>query len=282
MPIKHHKPTTPGRRVSSVQDFSDITKTRPEKSLVTRRKSIAGRNNTGSITVRHRGGGVKKLYRIIDFKRNLFDVEASVKAIEYDPNRGPRIALIEYANGKKAYVIATEGMKVGDTLMSSAQRIEAKPGARMPLKYIPVGLFVHDLEVMPGKGGQLVRGAGTAAQLQVLEAGMAQMKLPSGEVRLISQDCMATVGRVGNPDYKLVRYGKAGRQRMRGWRPTVRGKAMNPVDHPHGGGEGRSSIGLKRRGPQTPWGHKALGVKSRRPDKWSDKFIVERRKKKKK
>lgn len=276
MPIKVYKPTTPGRRNSSVQDFSDVTKIIPERSLTVKLKSKSGRNNTGKITVRHRGGGVKQLYRIIDFKRQKFDEAATVTAIEYDPNRGPRLALIEYADKTKAYMIAPAGMVVGDTVMSSDHRIEATPGARMPLEFIPVGLFVHSIELSPGDGGKMVRGAGNSAQLQVLEGKYAQLKLPSGEVRLVKKECAATIGANSNPDYKLVRYGKAGRKRKMGWRPTVLGKSMNPVDHPHGGGEGHSPIGL-RGGPKTPWGKKAMGVKTRKRTKWSNKFIVSRR-----
>ena len=281
MSVKVYKPTTPGRRKSSVQDFSDITKTKPEKSLTTPLKRKAGRNNTGRITVRHRGGGRKRLYRVVDFVRQKYDMPATVEAIEYDPNRGPRIVLVSYSDNTKSYLLAPAGIKVGDTMMSSQKKIEATVGARMPLRYIPVGLFVYNVEVTPGKGGQLVRGAGAGAQLQVIEGGRAQVKLPSGEVRTLSQDAMATVGRVGNSDYQLVRWGKAGRRRHLGWKPIVKGKNMNPVDHPHGGGEGHSPIGLKRRGPQTPWGKKAFGVKTRQRGKWSNKFIIKRRGKKK-
>lgn len=281
MAVKVYKPTTPGRRKSSVQDFSDITKKRPEKSLTTILKKNAGRNNTGKITVRHRGGGTKRLYRIIDFKRSNFDVEGTVSSIEYDPNRGARIALVNFADNTKSYILASDGMKVGDKVVSSQNKVEATSGNRMPLKHIPVGLFVYNIELTPGKGGQIVKGAGTGSQLQVLEGGMAQLKLPSGEVRMVSEDCSATVGKVSNADYKLVRWGKAGRMRHKGWRPTVKGKNMNPVDHPHGGGEGHSPIGLKV-GPKTPWGKKAMGVKTREKGKWSDKFIVKRRKGKKK
>ena len=253
MAVKKYKPTTPGRRRSSVQDFSDITKTKPEKSLTASLNRKSGRNNTGKITVRHRGGGVKRLYRIVDFKRTKFDVEAEVKAVEYDPNRGARIILVEYTDGEKAYYVAPKGIKVGDKLMSSNGKIDAKLGNRMPLENIPVGLFVYNVEMTPGKGGQLARGAGNGAQLQVSEGKNAQLKLPSGEVRLIKKECLASVGTVSNPDLALVRWGKAGRMRMKGWRPTVKGKNMNPVDHPHGGGEGHSPIGLKR-GPKNPWG----------------------------
>lgn len=277
MPVKVYKPTTPGRRKSSVQDFSDITKRFPEKSLVKTLKKNSGRNNTGKITVRHQGGGVKRLYRIVDFKRFKFDVPAIVEAIEYDPNRGARIALVKYQDEEKSYILAANGIKVGDKVVSSKNKIDAAVGNRMPLEFIPVGLFVHDVELTPGKGGQIVRGAGSSAQLQVLEGKYAQLKLPSGEVRLIKKECLATVGRVSNPDFQLVRYGKAGRKRKLGIRPRVKGKNMNPIDHPHGGGEGHSPIGL-RGGPKTPWGKKARGVKTRKPDKWSNKFIVSRRK----
>lgn len=278
MPIKSYHPTSAGRRKASVQDFSDITKQRPTKSLLATLKRKSGRNNSGRITVRHQGGGAKQRYRLVDFNRSLYDMPGAVEAIEYDPNRGPRIALIRYANGVQSYMLAPEGLKVGDSILSSKEKIEAVIGARMPLKHIPVGLFVHDVELTPGKGGQLARGAGASAQLQVFEGGYAQLRLPSGEIRLVGDACMATVGRVGNADYQLVRYGKAGRMRHRGIRPRVKGKNMNPVDHPHGGGEGHSPIGLKG-GPKTPWGKKALGVKTRRPGKWSDHFIISRRKK---
>lgn len=280
MTVRRYKPTTPGRRKASVQDFSDITKKKPEKALVKPLKKKAGRNRSGKITVRHRGGGAKRRYRLVDFKRIKFDVEAEVKAIEYDPNRGARIALVEYTDGGKSYILAAEGMKAGDKVMSSEKKIEAKAGNRMPLEKIPVGLFVYNVELTPGKGGQIVRGAGTGAQLQVVEGKYAQLKLPSGEVRLVKKTCLATIGNVSNPDYNLVRWGKAGRMRHKGWRPTVKGKAMNAVDHPHGGGEGHSPIGMKK-GPKTPWGKKALGVKTREKGKWSDKFIVQRRKKRK-
>ncbi|MFH1946981.1 MAG: 50S ribosomal protein L2 [Candidatus Magasanikbacteria bacterium] len=280
MAVRKYKPTTPGRRKSSVQDFSDITKKSPEKSLLAPMKSKAGRNNTGKITVRHRGGGVKKMYRMVDFKRRDLNVEFEVKTIEYDPNRGARIMLVESADGKKAYYLAPDGLKVGDKVVTSQEAIEARPGNRMPLEKIPVGLSIYNVELTPGKGGQIVRGAGNNAQLQVVEGDYAQIKLPSGEVRLIQKKCLATVGMVSNPDYRLIRWGKAGRRRMLGWKPIVKGKNMNPVDHPHGGGEGHSPIGL-RGGPKTKWGKKAMGVKTRKPGKWSDKFILNRRKSKK-
>ena len=277
MAVKKYKPTTPGRRGASVQDFSDVTKKRPEKSLVERLKRHSGRNNTGKIMVRHRGGGAKKLYRIIDFKRYAFDKQAEVIAIEYDPNRGPRIALIQYEDGKKSYILAAAGMKVGDKVLSSDKKIEAVVGNRMPLEHIPTGLFVYNLEITPGKGGQMVRGAGNGAQLQVVEGKFAQLKLPSGEVRLVKKENLATIGKVSNSDYKLVRLGKAGRRRHMGWRPTVRGKAINPVDHPHGGGEGKTSGG---RDPVSPWGQSAKGLKTRK-NKTTNKYIISRRRKRK-
>lgn len=280
MAVKLYKPTINSRRKASVQDFSDVTKMTPEKSLTVSLKQHSGRNNTGKITVRHRGGGVKRLYRVVDFKRTNFDVQGTVIAIEYDPNRGPRLALVEYADGTKAYIICPKGLEVGSKVMSSQKRIEPTIGAHMPLEFIPVGMFVYNIELQPGKGGQLVRGAGLGAQIQTIEGKYAQIKLPSGEVRMIPKVCLATVGQVGNSDFKLVRLGKAGRRRWLGWRPTVRGKVMNPVDHPHGGGEGRNSIGLKG-GPKTPWGKKALGVKTRKNKKSSSKLIVQSRKSRK-
>jgi len=281
MAVKVYKPTTPGRRKSSVQDFSDITKTKPERSLTKMMNKKAGRNNTGKITVRHRGAGVKRMYRIIDFKRLNLNEKGTVTAVEYDPNRGPRIILVEYPSNKKVYLLGYEGVKVGDSVMSSDKKIDAVPGARMTLENIPVGMFVYNVELQPAKGGQMVRGAGLAAQIQAIEGKFAQLKLPSGEMRLVKKECMASIGRVGNSDFRLVRWGKAGRMRMKGWRPIVKGKNMNPVDHPHGGGEGHSPIGLKS-GPKTPWGKTALGKRTRKKGKASDKFIVQRRKKKKK
>ncbi|PIZ95163.1 MAG: 50S ribosomal protein L2 [Candidatus Magasanikbacteria bacterium CG_4_10_14_0_2_um_filter_37_12] len=278
MPVKKYKPTTPGRRQSSVQDFSDITKSKPEKTLTKRLKSHSGRNNTGQITVRHRGGAVKKLYRVIDFKRLRLDEVAEVIAIEYDPNRGARIVLVQYTDGTKSYFLAAKGMKVGDKLISSKGKVEATVGNRMRLEDIPVGLFVYNIELSAGKGGQIVRGAGNGAQVQTLEGKFAQLKLPSGEVRLFSKECFATIGTVSNSDYNLVRWGKAGRRRHLGWRPIVKGKNMNPVDHPHGGGEGHSPIGL-RGGPKTPWGKKAMGLKTRIKGKPSDALILRRKNK---
>lgn len=277
MPIKVYKPTTAARRKSSVQDFSDITKIEPEKSLTVRLQRKSGRNNTGKITVRHQGGGAKRLYRLVDFQQRKFDVPAEVKAIEYDPNRGARIILVEYADGDKSYFLAPQGIKIGDKLISSQNKVEAKVGNRMPLEHIPVGLFVYNIELTSGKGGQIVRGAGNGAQFQVMEGDYAQLKLPSGEVRFVKKNCLATIGMVSNQDYNLIRWGKAGRIRKRGVRPTVKGKNMNPVDHPHGGGEGHSPIGL-RGGPKTMWGKKARGVKTRKPGKWSEKFILKGRK----
>jgi len=279
MAVRVYKPTTPGRRKSSVQDFSDITKTKPERSLTKRLYKKAGRNNTGQITIRHRGGGTKRLYRMIDFKRTRFDEEAEVTAVEYDPNRGARIVLVQYADGTKSYFLAAEGVKVGDKLVSTQGSVDANPGNRMPLKHVPVGMTVYNIEMTPGRGGQMVRGAGTGAQIQTSEGGFAQLKLPSGEIRLVKNDCLGTVGRVSNSDYNLVRWGKAGRMRYRGIRPTVRGKVMNPVDHPHGGGEAANPIGLKA-GPKTPWGKKAYGVKTRKKNKPSSKLILKRRKRK--
>ncbi len=280
MSVKLYKPTTNGRRQASAPDFSDLTSRKPVKSLVRVLKKNSGRNNQGIITVRHRGGGVKRLYRDVDFKQVNFDVTGTIKTIEYDPNRGARVAYVEYANEAKAYVIVPQGMKVGDKIMSSNKAIESNVGNRMPLEFIPTGLFVYNIELTPGKGGQMVRGAGVGAQLQTVEGRYAQLKMPSGEVRMVLKECLASVGQVGNTDHKLVRLGKAGRMRLKGWRPVVRGKVMNPVDHPHGGGEGRNPIGLKG-GPKTPWGKKALGIKTRRT-KASDKLILERRNRKKK
>ena len=276
MSVKRYKPTTAGRRLSSVDTFDDLTKNKkPEKQLLQIRKNKAGRTN-GKITVRHRGGGARRYVRQIDFRQNKFDVPARVAAIEYDPNRGARLALLHYADGEKAYMIAPVGLVVDQIIMNSFKKIEPQIGNRFPLEFIPVGMHIYNIELQPGKGGQLVRGAGASAQLMAVEGKCATIKLPSGEVRLIPRGCLATIGQVSNPDYRLIRWGKAGRMRYRGIRPTVRGKAMNPVDHPHGGGEGRSPIGLKK-GPKTPTGKKALGVKTRRRQV-SDKFIIQRRK----
>jgi large subunit ribosomal protein L2 len=279
MPVTTYKPTTPGRRKSSVDSFVDITKNKPEKSLVVGLSKKSGRNNTGRITVRHRGGGAKRLYRLVDFTRNNFDQVAEVKSIEYDPNRGARVALVEYKSGVKSYILAAAGLKPGEKLLSSNKPIEAKSGNRMPIEFIPVGLFVYNVELMPSKGGQLVRGAGTGAQLMGIEGKFAQLKMPSGEVRTVPKEAAASIGTLSNPDKRLVRLGKAGRRRHLGFRPTVKGKNMNPVDHAHGGGEGHSPIG-QRRGPQTVYGKTAMGVRTRKKGKWSDSAIVRSRRKK--
>ncbi|MBI4457743.1 50S ribosomal protein L2 [Candidatus Uhrbacteria bacterium] len=276
MPIKMYKPVTLGRRLSSVDSFEDITKTEPEKSLIVNRKKMAGRNAQGKITVRHRGGGAAQFVRIVDFKQDKYGVPAKVAAIEYDPLRGARLALLHYADGEKRYIVAPQGVVVGETLLSSKEQIEVKPGNRMPLEKMPVGVQVHNIELSPGKGGMVARGAGNVASLLALEGDHAQLKLPSGEVRMFAKECMATIGMVSNPDHRLIRWGKAGRTRHRGRRPEVRGKVMNPVDHPHGGGEGKQPIGLKH--PKTKWGKPALGVKTRNKKKASWKFIVKRRK----
>jgi large subunit ribosomal protein L2 len=272
MGIKKVKPTSPGRRFMTVSDFSEITKKEPEKSLVEPLKKRAGRNTQGRISVRHRGGGHKRLYRIIDFKRDKDGVPAKVAAIEYDPNRSARIALLHYADGEKRYIIAPLGLKVGDKVMSG-EEAEVKPGNALPLKKIPVGTFIHNIEMKPGKGGQLVRSAGAGAQIMAKEGKYAQVRLPSGEIRLIHLECKATIGQVGNVEHELVNLGKAGRSRWLGRRPTVRGTAMNPIDHPHGGGEGKSGPG---RHPVTPWGKPTIGYKTRKK-KPSDKYILKRR-----
>lgn len=279
MPIKVYKPTSSGRRQSSVDAFADVTKHKPEKSLIEILPAKSGRNNQGRITVRHQGGGAKKYYRLVDFNQKKYDLPAKVLAIEYDPNRGPRVALIVYADGVKSYILAPEGIVVGDSVVSSLKEIEAKTGNRMPLEFIPAGLMVHNIELAPGNGGKLARGAGLSAQLSGIEGAYAQIRLPSGETRAVQKECRATVGILGNSDRRLIRWGKAGRVRHRGIRPTVKGKNMNPVDHPHGGGEGHSPIGQKR-GPQTVYGKPARGVKTRQRGKWSDKFIIQSRKKK--
>ncbi|MCD5405288.1 50S ribosomal protein L2 [Peptococcaceae bacterium] len=275
MPIKKFKPTSPGRRFVTVSDFSDITKTEPEKSLVVPLKKNAGRNSSGRITVRHKGGGHKRMYRIIDFKRDKDGVPAKVAAIEYDPNRSARIALLHYLDGEKRYIIAPHGLQVGQ-MVESGPDADIKVGNALPLANIPVGTIIHNIELYPGHGGQLVRSAGTSAQLMAKEGKYATIRLPSGEMRLVLQTCRATIGQVGNIDHENITIGKAGRSRWLGIRPAVRGSAMNPVDHPHGGGEGKAPIG---RHPVTPWGKPALGVRTRRKNKPTDKFIVKRRKK---
>lgn len=276
MPIRSYKPTSPGRRGMTVSTFEEITKLEPERRLVTRLKVHAGRNSAGKITVRHRGGGHKRLYRVIDFKRDKFGVPARVVSIEYDPNRSARIALLSYADGEKRYIIAPLGLMVGDVLTSGPDA-EIKVGNALPIQRIPLGTLIHNIELQPGRGGQLVRSAGTSAQIIAKEGDYAQVRLPSGEVRLIHQRCMATIGQVGNVEHSHISLGKAGRSRWLGRRPTVRGSAMDPASHPHGGGEGRAPIGMP--GPKTPWGKPALGYKTRRT-KRSDKFIVHRRERK--
>jgi len=274
MAIKKFKPTSPGRRFMTVSTFDEITKKEPEKSLVKTLKSSGGRNAQGRITARHRGGGHKRKYRIIDFKRDKDNIPAKVTAIEYDPNRSANIALLTYADGEKRYIIAPLGLKPGDEVMSG-EKADIKPGNCLPLKNIPVGTIIHNIELKAGKGAQLVRSAGTAAQLMAKEGKYAHVRLPSGEVRLIRMECKATIGQVGNIDHENISLGKAGRNRWKGRRPRVRGSAMNPVDHPHGGGEGKAPIG--RKSPVTPWGQPTLGYKTRKR-KTSDKYILRRRK----
>ena len=274
MAIKKYNPTSPARRNMTVSTFEEITKTEPEKSLVEILKSKAGRNNQGKITVRHQGGGHKRKFRVIDFKRDKVDVLATVSAIEYDPNRSANIALLTYVDGEKRYIIAPNGLKVGDSVISSTTA-DIKVGNALPLKNIPVGTIIHNIELKAGKGAQLVRSAGNSAQLMAKEGDYAQVRLPSTEVRMIRIECKATIGQVGNLDHENISMGSAGRNRHLGWRPTVRGSVMNPVDHPHGGGEGRSPIG--RPGPVTPWGKPTLGYKTRNKKKSSSKFIVKRR-----
>ena len=273
MSIKVYNPTTNARRGMSVTDYSELSKVAPEKSLLRPLKKNSGRNNYGRITVRHHGGGNRRKYRVIDFKRTKFDVEAIVKTLEYDPNRSAHIALIEYADGVKSYILAPVGLKVGDKVVAGPTA-DIKPGNALPLTNIPVGTFIHNVELYPGKGGQLARAAGNAAQLMAKEGVYALLRLPSGELRNVPVECMATIGQVGNTDHENVKIGKAGRTRHLGIRPTVRGSVMNPNDHPHGGGEGKSPIG--RPGPVTPWGKPALGYKTRKKKKQSDKLIVKR------
>lgn len=274
MAIKVFKPTTNARRNMSVTDYSVLSKVEPEKSLLAPIKKNSGRNSYGRITVRHRGGGNRRKYRIIDFKRQKFDVPAKVLTLEYDPNRSAFIALIQYEDGEKAYIIAPQGLKVGDTVVAG-ENADIKPGNALPLSAIPTGTFIHNVELYPGRGAQLARAAGNMAQLMAKENGMALLRLPSGELRNVPESCMATIGQVGNTDHENVKIGKAGRKRNMGWRPTVRGSVMNPNDHPHGGGEGKSPVG--RPGPVTPWGKPALGYKTRKTHNRSDKFIVRRR-----
>ncbi len=273
MALKTYRPTSPGRRGMSGSTFEEITKVKPEKSLLLPLKKKAGRNNQGRITVRHRGSGVKRKLRLIDFKRNKFGVPGRVAAIEYDPNRSANIALIFYADGEKRYILAPSELSVGD-IIKSGDDAEVKPGNALLLRLIPSGTLIHNIELQKGRGGQLVRSAGAAAQLMGKEGEYALVRLPSGEVRRIRTDCVATIGQVGNIDHQGINLGKAGRKRWMGWRPTVRGSAMSPRDHPHGGGEGRSPIGMP--GPKTPWGKPALGYRTRK-SKASDKMIIKRR-----
>ena len=274
MGIKTYNPYTPSRRHMTGSDFSEITTNKPEKSLVVTLKKNSGRNNQGKITVRHRGGGTRRKYRLVDFKRFKDDIPATVKTIEYDPNRTANIALITYADGQKSYILAPEGLKVGMTILNGPNA-EIRPGNCLPLANIPIGTIVHNIEMHPGKGGQMVRSAGTGAQLMAKEGKYATLRLPSGEMRMVPINCRASIGTIGNGDHNLINIGKAGRVRHMGFRPTVRGSVMNPNDHPHGGGEGRAPIG--RPGPSTPWGKPAMGLKTRKKNKQSDKLIVRRR-----
>ena len=275
MGMKHFKAYTPSRRNMTVSDFAEITKKTPEKSLLAKKKKNAGRNSYGRITVRHQGGGNRQKYRIIDFKRQKDDIEATVIGIEYDPNRSSNIALIEYTDGERAYILAPQGLKDGDKVISG-ESVDIKPGNCMPISSIPVGTLIHNIELNPKQGGKFVKAAGQSAQLMAKEGKYAHVRLPSGEMRLILTNCRATIGVIGNSDHENVKIGKAGRKRHMGIRPTVRGSVMNPVDHPHGGGEGRAPIG--HAGPLTPWGKPALGYKTRNKKKQSNKFIVKRRK----
>ena len=275
MGMKHFNPYTPSRRNMTVSTFDEITKKTPEKSLLAKKKENAGRNNYGRITVRHQGGGNRQKYRIIDFKRRKDDMTATVIGIEYDPNRSANIALIQYEDGEKAYILAPVGLTDGDKVISG-QKADIKPGNCMPIESIPVGTMIHNIELNPGQGGKLVRSAGQSAQLMAKEGKYSHVRLPSGEMRLILTKCRATIGTVGNTDHDTMKIGKAGRKRHMGIRPTVRGSVMNPVDHPHGGGEGRAPVG--HAGPMTPWGKPALGYKTRNKKKLSNKFIVKRRK----
>ena len=274
MSIKIYNPTTNARRNMSVTDYTELSKNGPERSLLAPLNKNSGRNSYGRITVRHRGGGNRKKYRIIDFKRDKFDMGAQVLSIEYDPNRSAHIALLQYEDGEKRYILAPAGLKAGDTVEAGANA-DIKPGNALPLANIPTGTFIHNVELYPGRGGQLARAAGNAAQLMAKEGAYALLRLPSGELRNVSVNCMATIGQEGNVDHENVKIGKAGRKRHMGWRPTVRGSVMNPNDHPHGGGEGKSPIG--RPGPVTPWGKPALGYKTRAKKNRSDKMIVKRR-----
>ena len=273
MPVKKYKPTSPGRRDMTGHTFEELTRSKPTRSLLSQKRRRGGRNNMGRITVRHRGGGHKRRYRLIDFRRDKLNIPAKVESIEYDPNRSARIALLLYADGERRYIIAPLGLRVGDSVMSGVDA-DVRVGNTLPIRSIPVGSLVHNVELQPGRGGQLARAAGTSAQLLAKEGTYAQLRLPSGEVRRVHENCMATVGQVGNTDHGNIKLGKAGRRRWLGWRPTVRGTAMDPNSHPHGGGEGRSPIGMP--GPKTPWGKPAMGLRTRR-NKRTDKYIVRRR-----
>ncbi len=274
MPVKVYKPTSAGRRGMTGHSFEEITRSRPERSLTEALRRKGGRNNTGRITVRHRGGGHKRRYRLIDWKRDKFDSTAEVLTVEYDPNRSARIALVQYEDGEKRYIIAPLGLRVGDRIGNGLENTNLRVGDALAISDIPVGTMVHNIELTPGKGAQLVRAAGTSAQLLAKEGTYAQVRLPSGEVRYIHERCMATIGQVGNTDHGNIKLGKAGRRRWMGWRPSVRGTAMDPASHPHGGGEGRSPIGMP--GPKTPWGKPALGKRTR-ANKRTDRYIVRRR-----
>ena len=275
MGMKHFKPYTPSRRNMTVSDFAEITKKTPEKSLLAKKKEKAGRNSYGRITVRHQGGGNRQKYRIVDFKRKKDNMEATVIGIEYDPNRSANIALIQYEDGEKAYILAPQGLTDGDKVISG-ESVDIRTGNCMPISSIPVGTLIHNIELNPGQGGKLVRTAGQSAQLMAKEGKYAHVRLPSGEMRLILARCRATIGTIGNSDHENVKIGKAGRKRHMGWRPEVRGSVMNPVDHPHGGGEGKAPVG--HAGPMTPWGKPAIGYKTRKKNKMSNKFITKRRK----
>ena len=279
MGIKKVKANTPGRRAATFDDFKDLSRVQPEKRLLVTKKKTGGRNATGKITVRHRGGGTKRQLRIVDIKRDKFDIVATVASIEYDPNRGARLALVKYADGEKRYIIAPVSLKEGDKISSSKESLDIKEGNAMPLKHIPAGVAVSCVELHKGQGAKIARGAGNLVYVMGIEGKYAQVKMPSGEIRLIDKDCMCTVGKVSNPDKRHITLGKAGRKRYLGFRPTVRGTAMNPVDHPHGGGEGKQSIGMKH--PKTMWGKPALGVKTRRKSS-SDRLIIKRRSKRRK
>ncbi len=281
MGVKLYKPTTAGRRFASIltHDQKVSRRSRKSRNLVTTGTSSGGRNNQGKITVRHRGGGVKRMIRVVDFKQDNFDIKARVEAIEYDPGRTSLVALVKYDNGERRYILAPDGLKVGDIVVSSKKQAPITVGNRLPLELIPAGLYIHNIELIPGHGGSMVRSAGAWAQVMAVDGDMARLKMPSGEIRLLSKTCMASIGQMSNIDHFNVRLGLAGRRRRQGFKPSVRGKAMNPVDHPHGGGEGHNPIGLKH--PKTPWGKPALGVPTRRPTKWTNRFIVSRRKSKK-